>query len=100
MKFQSPEPTCHREAARYAADYWTVIRGAEAAAGDGVPGEWVDYPYGSRFVTEGRTGNGDASERRVHTPGVKWLWLVVSEGPRPRHRNPGNMAPLSTKELK
>jgi hypothetical protein len=32
--------------ARYPADYRTVIRGAEAVAGDGVPGDWVDYPYG------------------------------------------------------
>lgn len=34
------------EGARYPADYWTVMRGVEALAGDGVPGEWVDYPYG------------------------------------------------------
>lgn len=34
------------EGARYPADYWTVMHGAEAAAGNGVPGEWVDYPYG------------------------------------------------------
>ena len=34
------------EGARYPADYWTVMHGAEAVAGDGVPGKWVDYPYG------------------------------------------------------
>jgi hypothetical protein len=34
------------EGARYPADYHSVMRGAEAVAGDGVPGEWVDYPYG------------------------------------------------------
>lgn len=34
------------EGTRYPADYWTVMRGAEAVAGDGVPGKWVDYPYG------------------------------------------------------
>ena len=32
--------------ARFPADYHSVKRGAEAVAGDGVPGEWVDYPYG------------------------------------------------------
>lgn len=32
--------------ARYPADYWTAMNGAEAVAGDGVPGDWVDYPYG------------------------------------------------------
>ncbi|WP_155846942.1 hypothetical protein [Arthrobacter sp. 131MFCol6.1] len=31
---------------RFPADYHSVVRGAEAVAGDGVPGEWVDYPYG------------------------------------------------------
>jgi hypothetical protein len=34
------------DGARYPADYWTVMHGVEAVAGDGVPGEWVDYPYG------------------------------------------------------
>ena len=34
------------EGARFPADYHSVMRGAEAVAGDGVPGEWVDYPYG------------------------------------------------------
>ena len=32
--------------ARFPADYHSVVRGAEAVAGDGIPGEWVDHPYG------------------------------------------------------
>ncbi|MHA7263944.1 hypothetical protein ACX80W_12160 [Arthrobacter sp. TMN-37] len=34
------------EGSRYPADYWMVMNGAEAVAGDGIPGPWVDYPYG------------------------------------------------------
>jgi hypothetical protein len=34
------------DGARFPADYHTVVRGAESVAGEGVPGEWVDYPYG------------------------------------------------------
>jgi hypothetical protein len=34
------------QGARYPADYRAVKDGATAVAGDGVPGEWVDYPYG------------------------------------------------------
>jgi hypothetical protein len=34
------------QGARYPADYHTVKEGAQAVAGDGAPGEWVDYPYG------------------------------------------------------
>ncbi|TFC45994.1 MULTISPECIES: hypothetical protein [Cryobacterium] len=34
------------QGARFPADYHTVVDGAKAVAGDGVPGEWVDYPYG------------------------------------------------------
>lgn len=34
------------EGARFPADYHTVRNGARAVAGDGVPGPWVDYPYG------------------------------------------------------
>lgn len=32
--------------ARFPADYQAVKTGARAVAGDGVPGQWVDYPYG------------------------------------------------------
>ena len=34
------------QGARFPADYSAVVRGAEAVAGDGTPGVWVDYPYG------------------------------------------------------
>jgi hypothetical protein len=34
------------QGARFPADYRTVKHGAMAVAGDGAPGEWVDYPYG------------------------------------------------------
>src|SRR3954452_17030779 len=34
------------QGARYPADYHSVKKGVQAVAGDGVPGEWVDYPYG------------------------------------------------------
>lgn len=34
------------QGSRFPADYHSVKQGAEAVAGDGVPGEWVDYPYG------------------------------------------------------
>lgn len=34
------------QGARYPADYWSVISGAEAASGEGTPGLWVDYPSG------------------------------------------------------
>jgi hypothetical protein len=35
------------QGARYPADYHSAKRGAQAVAGDdGVPGQWVDYPYG------------------------------------------------------
>ena len=34
------------QGARYPADYHTVKDGAKAVAGHGIPGEWVDYPYG------------------------------------------------------
>ena len=40
------DPNAVLEGARYPADYHSVMRGAEAVAGDGVPGQWVDYPYG------------------------------------------------------
>ena len=39
------------QGARYPADYQTVKNGAQAVAGDGTPGTWVDYPYG-RPVSE------------------------------------------------
>lgn len=34
------------QGARYPADFHPVKEGAQAVAGDGAPGEWVDYPYG------------------------------------------------------
>ena len=34
------------QGARYPADYHAVKNGAQNVAGDGVPGPWVDYPYG------------------------------------------------------
>lgn len=34
------------QGSRFPADYHSVKQGAQAVAGDGVPGEWVDYPYG------------------------------------------------------
>jgi hypothetical protein len=43
---QDVNPNAVLQGARFPADYWTVMHGAEAVAGDGVPGEWVDYPYG------------------------------------------------------
>jgi hypothetical protein len=52
VRFQDGEvqinvnPNIVLEAARFPADYHSVMRGAKAVAGDCVPGEWVDYPYG------------------------------------------------------
>ncbi|MCQ1957539.1 hypothetical protein NNX39_13635 [Arthrobacter sp. zg-Y826] len=37
------------QGARYPADFHTTVSGAKAVAGRGVPGEWVDYPYGRRL---------------------------------------------------
>lgn len=34
------------QGSRFPADYHSVKQGAQAVAGDGVPGKWVDYPYG------------------------------------------------------
>lgn len=34
------------QGSRFPADYHSVLKGAQAVAGDGVPGQWVDYPYG------------------------------------------------------
>lgn len=31
---------------RFPADYHAALNGARAVAGDGSPGQWVDYPYG------------------------------------------------------
>jgi hypothetical protein len=31
---------------RFPADYHSVMKGAQAVVGEGVPGQWVDYPYG------------------------------------------------------
>lgn len=38
---------------RYPADYWSTMRGALAVAGDGVPGRWVNYPYGHPIPDNG-----------------------------------------------
>jgi hypothetical protein len=37
------------QGSRFPADYHSVMKGARAVAGDGVPGKWVDYPYGRRL---------------------------------------------------
>ncbi|UIK88037.1 hypothetical protein [Arthrobacter polaris] len=34
------------QGARFPADFHSVMQGARAVAGEGVPGQWVDYPYG------------------------------------------------------
>lgn len=47
---------------------------------------WI-IRMGGRFVTEYRSRIGDASDRRVHTPGVNSLRQVVREGPWLRHGN-------------
>lgn len=34
------------QGSRFPAEYRAVMNGARAMAGNGVPGQWVDYPYG------------------------------------------------------
>ena len=44
------------QGARYPADFHATISGAKAVAGRGVPGEWVEYPYG-RPLPRGNLGS-------------------------------------------
>ena len=46
VKFKQRESRFCTERRPFPADYHSVKRGAQAVAGDGVPGEWVDYPCG------------------------------------------------------
>ncbi|MDK1327575.1 hypothetical protein [Arthrobacter sp. zg-Y1143] len=34
------------QGARYPSDFHSTVNGARAVAGKGMPGQWVDYPYG------------------------------------------------------
>ncbi len=43
---QSVDVNAVLQGARYPADYWSTLNGAELACPEDGTGQWVDYPYG------------------------------------------------------